>query len=98
MSTTSFSLLPEFFNLTLHVDEKNEQRAQKEQPHEYLLHSIVDTLCGHGPGVSLKQLVQLDSENTQSTNLIQVENILTATKAFILRVLSLNLNQEQVQT
>lgn len=93
MNTTNFSLIPDFFKLTVH-DENN---VHSDQPHEFILHNIIDSLCGHGPGLNLKQLVPLgQTENAKSMSLIHVENVLVAVKAFILRVFSLNLNQEEV--
>lgn len=76
------------------------QLLRKEsKDYEQLLHNIVDTVCGIGPGIRLSELIeeqQMKQQDEPKLSLMEIQSILDAIKMFIQHVMSRELSMEQI--
>ncbi|KAL0485836.1 COMM domain-containing protein [Acrasis kona] len=69
---------------------------KNSKPHEYTLNCILDSICGRGPGINLGQFIKVNEQSEEQPSLTHLSDVITVVKAFVLRVTSRQLTDEQI--
>ncbi|KAL9653136.1 hypothetical protein ABK040_006352 [Willaertia magna] len=105
IQTSSLELIPQFFKITSSssTNNINNNESNNLDFYELLLHQEIDKICGHGPMIDMKQFLTMNTgnedSNKQEEQLIDfttVQQILIAMDAFIFKVMSLDLNKNEI--
>jgi hypothetical protein len=73
------------------------KKDTNETKYEQLIHNIIDTISGRGPGVRLNELIDEQQGTDTPLSLIEIQGIVDAVKLFVQRVMSKELSTEDIK-